>query len=578
MFGLDQRGIAVVAVVVIIAASTGVSVATPVVVDIIDVDPDSPFYGLERLGERMRRVGDEDQMKERLGEYVRLVDRGKGLEYKRIMEEFVEKMHTVAPGDVATKQEIVQWMQNQMPEICRVQLKLYKEMLEKCKLEAPEHGEEFANEIKVLLDYEKRPTISPDLLVEIQGCLELIDEKVKDLLGEKLPRLAPYFEIDSVLIDVNIKVSVEVKISIERPTDLAAEFEEELDEFNEELAEIELEIYLGEPLENTRGLHALKRLIEVAKAHKGRAETAFRAGKLREALGLIHAAKMNLEQAEEILEHATAWEAEHREVWERHFKQLKEIREKYGENLEELLKNEKLRAMESAKISLKEKIAEAKEDYAEDWKSFAAGLSETLTEGDLAAAISEEPYCIEWLESIEYPVSGKISDNRFEATIAVDISIAIDEIAKCDVRVDGTITGDISGSELSAALEGSASAQIEVLVPHAKISIDSSVTLSGSVTGTFTDGFLRADVKGQGSATKSGKISFDFGSITFNCERNFEFEGVLLGEVTGSEFKGTMYLWITSSEVVSLSCEIEIKVPTQPEIKVPTQPENQAGK
>ncbi|GAI08979.1 unnamed protein product, partial [marine sediment metagenome] len=108
MFGTEQKGIAAITAVIIVAASIGAGVATPVIVDAADVDPDSPFYGLERLGEQIRMVGGEDQMKERWGEYVSLVNRGKGLAYRSILETFVEKMHDVVPGDVETKQEIVQ--------------------------------------------------------------------------------------------------------------------------------------------------------------------------------------------------------------------------------------------------------------------------------------------------------------------------------------------------------------------------------------------------------------------------------------------------------------------------------------
>ncbi|MCK4405092.1 MAG: hypothetical protein KAV43_01115, partial [Hadesarchaea archaeon] len=135
---LDQKGVAALAVVIVIAASTGAAVATPVIVDVADVDPDHPLYGLERLGERIRMVGDDDQMRERWGEYARLVDRGKGIGYKKILEEFVEKMHAVAPGDVEAEREEIQWMQGRMLGIGRVQLRLSKELCEGLKDDLPE--------------------------------------------------------------------------------------------------------------------------------------------------------------------------------------------------------------------------------------------------------------------------------------------------------------------------------------------------------------------------------------------------------------------------------------------------------
>ena len=133
MLGSEQRGVASIIAVIIVATSVGAGMATPVVVDAVNVDPDSPFYGIERLGERIRMIGDEDQMIERWGEYVRMVNRGKGLVYKEILEEYWEKMQSVAPENVETKREILQWMQEQMPEIELVRIKLAKDFAHNLK-------------------------------------------------------------------------------------------------------------------------------------------------------------------------------------------------------------------------------------------------------------------------------------------------------------------------------------------------------------------------------------------------------------------------------------------------------------
>ena len=115
MFGLDQRGVAVVTVVIVVVVSTSVGVATPVVVDVVDVDPDSLFYGLERLGEQIRMVGDEDQMKERCTEACRMYERGKAVQYIEIFEEFMEKAEPLVE-----KPDIKAWMEEHIHEVGRV--------------------------------------------------------------------------------------------------------------------------------------------------------------------------------------------------------------------------------------------------------------------------------------------------------------------------------------------------------------------------------------------------------------------------------------------------------------------------
>ena len=317
MLRLDQRGVAAVTVVVIIAISLGAAVATPVVVDIADVDPDHPLYGLERLGERIRMVGREDQMKERWGEYVRLVDRGKGLAYKNILEEFVERMREVAPGDVETRQEIVQWMQDQMPGIGKVQLKLSKELCGGLKDDLPEIGEEIDEILDEISNCEEEFEIA-ELRENARARLRLIREKIENIVKQHKAQIVKpvniYFDIDNVLVDVDVTVNVEVYINIVSPVPITtAEFEEELEEFDELLAEVQ-SMLEGTP-KNTHGRHVAERLVQVAIKLKEKAVDAHKEGKIRKALVLIYAAKVHLRIAETILDHASEWELEFKNEW-----------------------------------------------------------------------------------------------------------------------------------------------------------------------------------------------------------------------------------------------------------------------
>lgn len=348
---LDQRGVAALSIVIVIAASTGAAVATPVIVDVADVDPDHPLYGLERLGERIRMVGDGEQMRERWGEYASLVDRGRGVKYKKILEEFVEKMNAVAPGDVEAEREEVQWMQGRMLGIGRVQLRLTKELCEGLKDDLPDIGEEINNICDEIENCEQWLEIA-ELRENVRARLRLIREKIENIARQYRARIRRpiniYLDIDNVLADVDVTVNVEVDITIVKPIPIVAQsFEEKLSEFDNLLAEVQAMLE-GAP-ENTHGVQAARRLVEVATKHKDRAETTYYdEEKLRRALGLIHAAIMNLRNAKLILEHASEWEPEFigqwiqwRERWQELKQELidEEVWENVLENWEQFAEN-----------------------------------------------------------------------------------------------------------------------------------------------------------------------------------------------------------------------------------------------
>ncbi|MDI6642948.1 MAG: hypothetical protein QMD95_02730 [Candidatus Hodarchaeaceae archaeon] len=340
MLGNDQRGVAAITVIVILVISTGAGLATPVIVDVVDVDPDSPFYGLERLGERMRMVSTEDQMRERWGEYARLVDRAKGLEYKHILEEFVDRMQELAPGDTAAKQEIVQWMQDQMPGIGRVQLKMFKELCKGLKDELPEVSEKIDTFCYEIENCERELDIA-ELRENVQARMRLIREKIENIVRQHRARITrpvnKYFDIDNILVDVNVTVDIEVNL---RPIPITApSFEEKLKVFNNLLAEVQA-MLAGAP-ENAVGKHAAERLVEVATTLKDRAVSAYNEGKVRRALGLIRAAIMHIYNAKMILEHASEWEPEFREGWAHWMQDWAEVKQTFiGEGIwESVLKN-----------------------------------------------------------------------------------------------------------------------------------------------------------------------------------------------------------------------------------------------
>jgi hypothetical protein len=92
MLGADTRGIATIAI-LIVAIATASGVSTPVVVDQIDTLPDSPLYGLERIGESVAEVFvggmgfDIERGNERTDELVAMAERGRAEEYLWLVDE-----------------------------------------------------------------------------------------------------------------------------------------------------------------------------------------------------------------------------------------------------------------------------------------------------------------------------------------------------------------------------------------------------------------------------------------------------------------------------------------------------------
>ncbi|MFQ6129668.1 MAG: hypothetical protein ACE5OT_02525 [Candidatus Hadarchaeaceae archaeon] len=376
---LDEKGVAMVSVAVIVLVAAGGAVAVPVAVDAVDVDPDHPLYALERLGERIRMVSVEDQMKERWSEYSYLVDRAKGLEYKHVLEEFVQKMHEVVPGDVAAKQDIVRWLQENMPGIGLVQLKLQKELAERLRegfTDLPEIREEIENEIDEIENMEEiLPGATPELRENITAHLRLIKEKLVNIARRYPERVRPvnvYFDIDNVLVDVDITVNVEVKINVIRPPDWTTGFENALDEFENLLLEVQAMLQ-GTP-ENAPGRHAAERLVEVAIELRDKAVAAYGENRTRNALGLIHAAKMHLLNAKIILEHASEWESKFRDEWTRWKRRwknfVKPILENRGEQIENLIEE----VWESVPENWEEN-----ENMGQEWQEKWQGTGEEVT-------------------------------------------------------------------------------------------------------------------------------------------------------------------------------------------------------
>ena len=304
-----QSGVAAVIVVVIVASSIAAGVVTPVIVSAKGVDPDSSLYGLSRLGESIRRVSDADQMKLRWDEYQRMVAKGKGLEYQTILDEFKDKMEKVLdqmPDNVEAKRDIIEWMQQQMPGIGEVRLRLMMEACERIRGELenqPEVGaaaEVLENELE---NYERElPTASPERMENIGALVYLIRERIKDIIERYRSSIIAYIGIDNTIINIGATIKAQDNIPREN---LIAGFEERLAKFENNLAEVENK--LNELPENARIRIAVESLVKNAIKLENRAIQAENENKLGRALGLLNAANVLLRNADRIFDYITRY-------------------------------------------------------------------------------------------------------------------------------------------------------------------------------------------------------------------------------------------------------------------------------
>jgi tetratricopeptide (TPR) repeat protein len=324
-------------------------------------------------------------------------------------------------------------MQKQMREIGLVQLRLWKEALERCKAYLPELEEELEEDIEEIEEYIALPAFPPKVLDNIQAHLRLIRERIEKYRARIPAEVLGYLTIDNAFVEAHVKISVEVHITIKAPVDLAAEFREELEDFREELAEIRLALKIVPvELKVTLGLPAVQELVEAAEDYMVRAEAAFGRRELRKALVLLYAANAKLEQAESILEYAEYWEEEYQEIWEEYEQKVKDYMIEYAkrEMLDaEIPENVALEILERAIVAdptLEEltTIVAAMIDLHEAGASPEAIVAVfTLVEAKVAAGIDRELL----LEEFSTIVAAKI--DMLDAEIPENVALEILERA-----------------------------------------------------------------------------------------------------------------------------------------------------
>lgn len=105
MLNMGQAGVATAAVIVAAVAVAGGAVGTPVAVDEVDVQPDSPFYGLEKAGETIKEAtyaGGQSwnlaRAQERTNEFREMAKKGKANEFTGLLNRAGDRLSKAAKG------------------------------------------------------------------------------------------------------------------------------------------------------------------------------------------------------------------------------------------------------------------------------------------------------------------------------------------------------------------------------------------------------------------------------------------------------------------------------------------------
>ncbi|KXB03752.1 hypothetical protein AKJ45_00685 [candidate division MSBL1 archaeon SCGC-AAA261F19] len=92
MLNMSEAGVATATVLIAVVAVAGGAIGTPLAVDEVDVQPDSPLYGLEKAGEAIKEATfaggqgwEITRGRERVSEFINMVSKGKSEDYTGLL-------------------------------------------------------------------------------------------------------------------------------------------------------------------------------------------------------------------------------------------------------------------------------------------------------------------------------------------------------------------------------------------------------------------------------------------------------------------------------------------------------------
>lgn len=328
---MENRGIAPLVAIAVIVTALGTSTAVPVAASVANVDPDHPLYSLKRIGERIRGLSEIEQMKLRWQEYQKMVEKGRGLQYQKILQEFLDKLNAVAPYDVKTKQEIIVWMQQQMPGIGEIRLRLAEEIASE--------NEEWSNEVGQIRACWERERNLENLSA---GMLHL-RERIRMRERVRVQYLQ-YLKVENLLENICLRMKVHENLALtwqearqKGENILRTRFNYLLELFENKYPEVEAMLAIAP--ENSPGKKAAQRLLDLALREKNLALYAYNENLLGRATGIMTSAVIHLRNAERIIEHAQEWEPRQAQQWYQWRERWENLREEFRELWENVQQN-----------------------------------------------------------------------------------------------------------------------------------------------------------------------------------------------------------------------------------------------
>ncbi len=574
---METRGIAPLVVVVIVAAVAGGSVATPVVVDTVDVDPDSPLYALERLGERIKRMDDVSVMKERFMEFSKMCDKGKGSQFLHIQEE-TERLYSKLQQELPEekKAEVVSWLSAQEVRVAKNKVQLLKEAALKLKeeLKGTAAEEEIGEVVGDLQECSLEVTTRPE---EVQARIELLKQMIENIKAPYAARVrvetVKALEAEIKACDFEIKTKVEIKKTRAPPV---FDLQKELSEFNTKLAEIKAKLELAPQVP---GRKAVEVLVREAEEHRDKALEAAEDNKVR--IGLLHSAVVLLERAEKILDRAMDWEEKHAEEW-REYKKAENLLEQQivavGKTIEGIAA-ENPEALKAIAVSIRQvgvrlqetvkemeteytrKAGEAEDALREGYGVIKTGLEDALTRWTTGGAswwdeAREKGYLVVVLP-VRVKITGTVdSEGNLAASFSESRERSIDTLwGTLSVRILGE--GTLEARLQEGTVVGNLTARGERSITSKNLNASWTVEISASVSGVVSERMVECDVKGTGKA--SGTHTVDLGgwkgpgSLEWTQSLSFEVSGKIVGDLIGGNFEGWICLYPTNARTTSFS-------------------------
>lgn len=562
---MEARGIAPLVVIVIVAACAGGAVATPVAVDSIDVDPDHPLYALERIGEAIKRVGDEARMEERFNEFSKMCEKGKGSQFTSVFEDYANtrtKLLTKFAENTPQRVRLLERLQAQETKMVQNRIQLALEAATQLKKDLS--GTEDAT---LCENMEAELT---QMRLEVATRLEAVEAKL-ELIEQKVEQLKEAYRNR---VDARVRATVEARKKVkEELTEERVEtgvrpvenIEEKLSEVEAKITKLEAELVvisqITVPVAAAKvapaGCKAVESLVTEAKELRDKAVTAISQGRTGAAFGTLMAVEKLLGNAERILEHAEEWEREHENAWKEckgTLAQLSErIREEVGTSIENLPPAAKTAVIEIAHRIVQE-VTGAKEEYValvENLRAQYAG-EENRAREELLSAVrgareirSREGFTnflaswsMPWRHLL-IPVTGRVVDGNLIITASssdpgmVSFSDATGVTVSASRSWSLTVNGTILDNRMTGTMEGEA--EIDLVLPQGT----STWTLDaeGRIEG-YAQPIVVCEVEGTGTLRSEGNLSFG----TWSLQVSLTVDGRLVGRITENSFQGYLYL------------------------------------